>query len=321
MDVRLIAMIGGLVATLALAACGEDSHDGRDHRPRPALSGSIRIDGSNTVSPLTKAIARRFMAEHRDVHVSVGRAGYARGFARLCRGEIDLADAAEPIDATAIDACERGGVQWNRITIANDAVILILNPENPIRCLTTDQLLQLWRGVAGVTGNWDQVGATVPKYDEGLLAWGPDTDTETFAWFTWAVNRERGVTRDYNNSLHHNVNTILHAEGDPGTIGYVAYSLYKRNPAPVKLLAVDSGEGCVAPSPTTIANGTFKPLSRRLFLYPSTAALARPEVRAFLRYYLDHIGTVARRSGFVSLTDRQLAASKANLEQLLKARD
>lgn len=317
MQVRSVVLLGVLVAALGLGACGGDSNRAASRQGDAALDGTIRIDGSTTVAPLTAAIARRFMAEHPGVRISIGRSGTTRGFDRLCSGQTDLAPAAEAIDARAIKACERGRVRWSRITVANDAVVLVVNRANPIRCLTTDQLAQIWRGNSGVTNHWSQIDGITPPYDEEFTAWGTGTDTETFAWFTWAVNRERGITRDYNNTLHLEVRPLDIAGGDAGILGYAGYRYYRTHPNEAKLLAVDSGDGCVKPSPKTIADGSFRPLARRLFLYVSSSALADPAVDAFLRFYLQQSATAARRVGFVALTPDQLAASTANLGRLI----
>ncbi len=320
MTFRLAVLLGALGVALSTGACGVDARTSAENeRQEAALAGAIRVDGAATTSPLTKVVAKRFMADQPGVRIAVGRAGDARGIARLCRGEIDIADAVEPIDARTIDACERNRVGWSRITIANDAVVLFVNPRNPVSCLTTDQLRQIWRGNSEVTDHWDQIGGALPRYDEPLIAWGPGIDTETFFFFTWAVNRERGVTRDYNNSLHKNRYTIAQVSTSPGAIGYAAHALHERVPDPTKLLAVDNGDGCVSPSPRTIADGSYRPFSRRLFLYVSTAALARPEVAGFLRAYLDEIGPVAKRAGFVPLTGAQLAESRRNLARAVAA--
>src|SRR6478672_7736217 len=157
MFIRRAGLVGALTVTLGISACGGSSDRPASSRAPSALSGAIRIDGARTVSPLTKTIARRFTAAHPGVHITVSHAGDARGFARLCRKQTDLADASMPIAAQASDACERRGTAWHRITLANDAVMLSVNPHNPISCLTTDQLTQIWRGNSGVTEDWSQV--------------------------------------------------------------------------------------------------------------------------------------------------------------------
>jgi phosphate transport system substrate-binding protein len=318
MDARKVVLLAATLAVaLGVGACGQEAQRTEGNRDDAALSGSIRIDGSTTVAPLMRAAARRFTAQHPHVRVSVGRSGNDRGFARLCRGQTDVAPAAEAIDADAIDACERGGIRWRRITVANDAVVVMVNPESPIKCLTTDQLTQIWRGGSKVSERWSQLEGIPPGYDESLIAWGPGTDTETYAYFTWAVNHVKGITRDYNNTLHKEPATVRVVGGFPGAIGYADYPYYRRNPSSVRLLALDSGDGCVVPSPRTIASDAFRPLARRLFLYVSANALGRPEVDAFLRFYLERAAALARQVGFVALTPAQLAESRRNLERLI----
>jgi phosphate transport system substrate-binding protein len=305
---RFVAALSGtIVFALGTAGCGSDS---------VPLSGSIRIDGSSTVAPLTKAMAERFMAEHPDVRISVGTSGTDRGFKQLCRGETAANDAADRIDATTIAACERAGVAWGEIPIVNDAVVLVVAPTVPVRCLTTVQLEQIWHGNSEVTHTWSQVDDLDPPWDGNLNAWGPGTDTEEFAFFTKAVNDNEGETRDYNNTLHRPENTIPGVIGQPGNLGYEEYGRYETSKDPVKALQVDSGDGCIAPTPETIADGTFRPLSRRLFVYPTADALKRPATKAFLQFYLDNVETVAPEVGFVPLTDEQLEDSKARLERL-----
>ena len=306
-NLRVAALGCAVVLALGAVACGS-SDDG------PPLSGSIQIGGSTTMAPLTEAVAKRFMAEHPDVHVTVGTPGADRGFEQLCEGETDASDAADTLEDKEIAACERGG--WGEIAVANDAVVVFVDPMSPIRCLTTEQLRQIWHGNSEVTEHWRQVDGVQPGYDGQLIAWGPGTETETFDFFTKAVNGAKGETRDYNNSLQREAYTIEAVSDLQGAIGYARYGLYKRNSDAVNTLAVDSGDGCVAPSPETIADGTFRPFSRRLLVYPSTKALARPEMEAFLRFYLDNVETMAPQAGFIALTDEQLDASKAELDRL-----
>jgi phosphate transport system substrate-binding protein len=277
-SLRFVALAGAVVLTLAvaLAACGSDS---------VPLSGSIHVDGSKTVAPLTQAMARRFVAEHPNVHVTVGTSAAGAG-----PGEIP---------------------------VVNDAVVLMVNPANPVRCLTTAQLRQIWHGNSEVTERWSQVDDLDPPYDGDLNAWGTGTDTETFAFFTEAVNGNEGETRDYNNSLHREADPVAAIAGSVTFFGYAQYRWYAARPRTVKAIAVDSGEGCVAPTPETIADGTFRPLSRRLSISAPAADLARPATKAFLQFYLDNVQDVAEELRFVPLTDEQSAESRARLDSLI----
>jgi len=200
-------------------------------------------------------------------------------------------------------------------------VVLVVARAVPVSCLTTAQLRQIWHGDSEVTDSWSQIDDLDPPWDGSLNAWGPGTDTEEFAFFTKAVNGNEGETRDYNNTLHRPRYTIRGVIGQPGNLGYDEYGRYARSKDPVKALEVDSGDGCVAPTPKTIADGTFRPLSRRLSVYPSADALARPALKAFLQFYLDNVERVAPQVGFVPLTDEQLADSRSRLERLAAEAD
>jgi phosphate transport system substrate-binding protein len=276
---RLAALGGAIVLALAMAACGDDS---------VPLSGSIQIGSSATVAPLTEAIARRFMAENPDVRISVVRSS---------------ADT----DVTP-----------EKIMVANDAVILMVNRRNPVSCLTTAQLKQIWHRDSEVSEQWNQVDDLDPPYDGDMTAYGPGTDTETFAFFNTVVNGRVDSYRDYNNVLHDEAVTVDAIANSNQYFGYADHPAYVAKRKSVKAIAVDSGEGCVAPTPRTIADGSFRPLSRRLYVHPSAQSLARRTMKSFLQYYLDNAETVATEVGFVPLTDEQLSASRARLERLIE---
>ena len=319
-NLRYAALSGAIVLALGVAACGDSGSDDSSTTSGgdgASLSGTIRIDGSSTVGPLTEAMAERFMGENPDVKISVGTSGTGGGFEKFCQGETDANDASSQIDDETIAACRRGGVEWEEIAVANDALTVVVNPENPIRCLTTDQLSQIW-GPDSSVENWSEVRGTDPSYDAELVAFGPGTDSGTFDYFTESVNGEEGAQRtDYNNVGEDDNQTVTGVGGAPGGIGYFGYSFYEENSDTVKALEIDGGDGCVAPSPETVADGTYRPLARGLFIYPSARALARPEVDAFLKFYLDNIETVAPEVGFIALTDEQLTESQANLDSLI----
>jgi len=304
-----VAVLGAALA-LALAGCGEQ---------RAPLSGSIAVDGSRTLAPLTRAVVRRFMAQNPHVRIAVAASGTDAGFARLCRGEIDASDASNAPGARARAACTRAGVAVQPIAVAADAVVLVVNRGNPVRCLTTAQLFQVWRGNSDVTGSWTQIADLESSYAGELIAWGPGTETETFASFNAAVTGRRAGYRDYNNELGRESDVITGIAGEAGAIGYVDYPVLRQRAGAVKALAIDSGRGCVAPTAQTIADGSFRPLARKLFVYASAKALARPALAAFLRFYLDNVETIAPKLGFVPPTPAQARASKAALARAAAA--
>lgn len=319
---RLAALSGAAVLAMGLAACGSDDNNDSSASTSGSggdakVSGSIRIDGSSTVAPLTEAIAEQFMGENPDVRISVGTSGTGGGFEKFCQGETDANDASDAIDEETEAACRRGGVEWEELQVANDALTVVVNPENPIRCLTTDQLRQIW-GANSKVKNWSEVTGTDPSFDAELAAFGPGTDSGTFAYFTETVDGEEGAQRtDYNNVGEDDNQTVTGVAGAPGGIGYFGFSFYQENSDKLRALEIDGGSGCVGPSAETVQDGTYRPLARPLFIYPSARALRNPAFDAFMEYYLANVNSIAEQVGFIGLTDAQLADNRAKLDRLV----
>jgi phosphate transport system substrate-binding protein len=298
-----------------VAAC---SDSGSDSSGGSNLSGNIRIDGSSTVAPLTEAIAEGFQAENPDVKVTVGTSGTGGGFEKFCAGETDANDASSEIDSEQEKLCKDGGVEWEEIQIANDALSIVVNPENPVKCMTVDQVSSIWENDSKLT-SWSEVEGLDPSFDADLALFGPGTDSGTFEYFTEAINGEEGNQRkNYNNVGEDDNQSVTGVAGAPGGMAYFGYSFLLENEGKVRGMEIDSGNGCVPPSEETVQDGTYTPLARPLFIYPSGEALARPEFDEFMRYYLDNVNEVAPSIGFIGLTDQQLTDNKKKLEGLIK---
>ena len=316
---RLPALIGiAAVMTLGVSACSDDSSNSGNDNGGGDLSGNIRIDGSSTVAPLTEAIAEGFQAENPDVKVTVGTSGTGGGFEKFCAGETDANDASSEIDSEQEKLCKEGGVEWEEIQVANDALSVVVNPENPVQCMTVEQLSSIWENDSDIT-NWSEIEGLDPAYDAELTLFGPGTDSGTFEYFTEAVNGEEGNQRkNYNNVGEDDNQTVTGVAGAPGGMGYFGYSFLLENEGKVRGMEIDNGNGCVPPSEETVQDGTYTPLARPLFIYPSAGALARPEFDEFMRYFLDNVNEVAPTIGFIGLTDEQLTENRQKLEQLIK---
>jgi phosphate transport system substrate-binding protein len=302
------------VLALGAAACGDD--DEASGGGGGDLSGTIRIDGSSTVAPLTEAVAEQFQADNPNVKVTVGTSGTGGGFEKFCAGETDISDASRAIEPEEVEACEKGGVVNEEVRVATDALTVMINNENPVACLTVDQLAAIW-GPDSKISSWGEIPGLEEEFSEDMQLFGPGTDSGTFDYFTEAINGEEGVTRkDYNNVGEDDNATVTGVEGAPGGMGYAGFSFYQENEGKLKALEVDNGEGCVAPSAETAQNDEYVPLSRPLFIYPSAEALEKPEVKAFVDYYLENVNEIAETVGFISLTEEQLEASKDATAQL-----
>jgi phosphate transport system substrate-binding protein len=299
------------VAALATAACGRTTDDA--DTGAGDLSGRIVADGSSTVAPLITAAAERFEAEQGGVRVTVGVSGTGGGFERFCRGETDLSNASRAIEDDEAAACENKGVAYTELQVANDGIVNVVNPQNDwATCVTTAQLKTIWDRGSKVR-NWNDVD---PEFaDARLTLAGPGTDSGTFDFFTDAINGEEGRSRsDYQATEDDNV-VVEAVSGDRGGLGYFGLSYYEQNKDKLKALEVDGGDGCVAPSTDTVQSGDYKPLSRPLFVYVKTEALARPEAKAFLDFLLDNQEEISQDALFVPLTDAQVEKARSALDQ------
>ena len=312
-----IKTITTLAATAALAlgaiACGEDENTNGDATAATSeeLSGKITIDGSSTVFPFAEAAAELFNEEQPDVQVTVGSSGTGGGFEKFCAGETDISNASRPIkDDEEVPVCEKAGIEFTEVQVVNDGISVVTNKELTVDCLTTDQLKELWNKGSSV-GSLADLDPSFP--DTELSLYGPGTDSGTFDFFTAEINGEEGVTReDYEASEDDNT-LVTGVSGDPGGLGYFGFSYYEANADKLNLVGVDAGEGCVKPSAETIQDGSYKPLARPIFMYPSTEAMQRPEVKAFMQFTLDNEVEIAEAAGLVPMTDEQISEAKGAL--------
>ncbi len=310
---KWLALLAGAVLAIGVIACGDDDDDsGNGGGGGGDLSGSIKIDGSSTVGPFAQAAAEAFQSENPNVKVSVGTSGTGGGFEKFCAGETDISDASRPIkDDEEVPVCKKNGVTYKEVPIANDGIAIVTNKAIKIDCMTTDELKQLWNQGSKVT-SYNQINPKFPDVEVSLF--GPGTDSGTFDFFTDEINGEEGVSRkEYQPSEDDNV-LVQGVEGDDGGLGYFGFSYYEQNQDKLNLVAVDGGDGCVKPSNETIQNGTYKPLSRPLFMYPSDKSLAdKPQVKAFMDYVLENQETIAEASLIVPMTTEQLDKAKTAL--------
>jgi phosphate transport system substrate-binding protein len=309
---KLLALAGCGALALGAVACGSD--DGNSSGTGGGggdLSGSIKIDGSSTVAPFAQAAAEQFQGENPEVRVTVGTSGTGGGFEKFCAGETDISDASRPIkpDEEA-PVCKKNGVGYAEVQVANDGIAVVTNKALAVDCLTTGQLKQVWNKGSKV----ESLAEVDPKLPATKLSlFGPGTDSGTFDFFTDEINGEEGVSRsDYQPSEDDNV-LVQGVEGSEGGLGYFGFSYYEQNQDKLNLVGVDGGSGCVKPSKASIQNGSYKPLSRPLFMYPSEKALARPEVKAFMEYVLSHEKEIAEAAQIVSLTAQQAATGRREL--------
>ena len=309
---KLITLAACAALAVGAAACGNDDNDDSGSGGGGGdLSGNIKIDGSSTVAPFAQAAQEAFQAENPGVKITVGTSGTGGGFEKFCAGETDISDASRAIkDDEEVPVCEKARVDYKEVQVANDGIAVVTNPELKVDCLTTDQLTKLWNQGSKVK-RLSEVDPKLP--DTELSLFGPGTDSGTFDFFTDEINGEEGVSReDYQPSEDDNI-LVQGVAGETGGLGYFGHSYYEQNQDQLNLVKIDGGDGCVEPTTETIQSGEYKPLARPLFMYPSTKALKRPEVRAFMDYVIENYQPIAEASQIVPLNQEQADSAKSAL--------
>ena len=297
----LLVAATGLTCSMIFTACG-------------TRSSYIAIDGSSTVFPLTAIAAEDFQVATPAVQVRVGSSGTGGGFEKFCRGETDANDASRSIKDEEAEACAAAGIEYLPLTMAIDALTVVVNPENDwVDCLTLDQLGAIWAPDSPIT-SWQQVDPQFP--DIPLRLFGPGTDSGTFDYFTKEVNGEEGASRtDFTPTEDDNV-IVQGVAGSPGGMGYFGFTYFEENAERLKALGIDAGEGCVSPSQQTAQDGSYSPLSRPLYVYVSVPSMARSEVRSFFDFYVRNDESIALGAKFIPLNEEQKAKLVADYAAL-----
>ena len=300
----------------ALGGCGS-----RQSIPSDAnqVTGTVKVDGSSTVYPITEAVAEELRSVHPDIQVTVGISGTGGGMKKFTAGEIDICDASRAIKQKEADKCAAKGVKFIELEVAYDGLAVVINPENDwCDCLTVEQLRELWRPESAVK-KWSDLNPAWPQ--EEIRLYGPGTDSGTFDYFTKAIVGEEKASRaDYTASEDDNV-LVTGVMNSRYALGYFGYAYYSENKDKLKLLAVNGGDGCTKPSMETVRSLTYKPLSRPLFIYVRTESLEQPAVINFVKFYLKTADQLATEVGYVPVSDQAAEKNQRILSEALSARE
>ena len=280
------------------------------------FSGRIKIDGSSTVHPISKVMTEAFQKSNPKVQFTLGVSGTGGGFKKFCANETDITGASRPINAREMQLCQQNKVEYIELPIAFDGLAVVVNAQNNFaNCLKLGDLKKMWQPAAqGQVMSWNQVRSDFPE--QPLSLYGPDTDSGTYDYFTLAVVGEEGKSRSDYAPSKTDTALVQGVSMNPNGLGYFGYAYYLANRDKLKLVAVDSGSGCVQPSPQTIADSRYQPLSRPVFIYVKKSATERPEVKAFTRFYLSsENANLVIQVGDVPLPSITLRAASARLDR------
>ncbi len=303
-----------IIVTMALlAACGSNSG-----KKSEKISGTIKIDGSSTVYPITEAVAEEYANEQPDIQVTIGISGTGGGFKKFGRGETDLSDASRPIKSGEDSVCKANGISYVDLKIAYDGLAVLVNPKNTwVDHFTVDELKKLWEPEAqGKITKWNQIRKEWPN--EEIHLYGPGIASGTYDYFTEAIVGKSGSSRgDFTASEDDNV-LVQGISGDVYGLAFFGMAYFEENMEKLRLIPVDGGNGPVSPSIETVSNGTYSPLSRPLFIYLNSTSAKRAEVQEFTRFYLNNADSLSKEVGYVPLTASEYKAEKDKLNLFLQ---
>lgn len=266
-----------------------------------AQANTVRVDGSSTVFPVTEAVAEEFQKANKGLKVTVGVSGTGGGFRKFCRGETDVQNASRPILAGEMKDCKAAGVQYIELPVAFDALTVVVNKGNPLKEISIDDLKKMWEPAAqGKVMRWNDVNPAFPN--QPLVLFGAGADSGTFDYFTEAVTGKSKSSRgDFTASEDDNV-LVQGVSRNPNALGFFGLAYYEENKDKVRSLAISwKGGKAVEPSAANVLNGSYQPLSRPIFIYVSTKALARPEVKQFVDFYMKNAPKLVAEVKYVPL--------------------
>jgi len=300
----------------ALSGCGGGGTQGDAGK----LTGSIAVDGSSTVFPITEAMAEEFRREQPDVKVTVGVSGTGGGFKKFGRGEIDICDASRPIKDSELQMARQNRVEFVELPVAYDGIAILVNPKNRwCQSITVDELRRLWEPSAqNKVTRWNQVRPNWP--DREIHLFGPGVDSGTYDYFTGAIVGKEGASRgDFTSSEDDNV-LVQGIAADELALGFFGYAYYEENKDRLKIVPVDdgkpgNGDGPIVPSVDTVKNATYQPLSRPIFIYVRSQALDRPELSRFVDFYLKNAPELVGQVGYIPLPDDAYQLAQGRVER------
>ena len=307
---KLVEKIGLSLIIGILAGCGSGGDSDEVPLKPPA---AIIVDGSSTVFRISKAAQEGFSGVNPDITVVVDNHGTGGGFGRYLQGEVDIVDASRTAKPDEEAKAKAQGIEWTRFIVGYDGITLVVHPKNDfVKSLTVDQLKNIWSPASKVM-TWKDIDSSWPA--RKIILYSPDNDSGTFEFFTEAiVGKVKSQREDVQQSSDDNT-LVNGVAGDVDGLGYFGYAYYADNKNKLRAVAVQNGAAAqpVLPSPATIADKSYAPLSRPLFIYVKNSAIGRPEVAQFLKYYLEHVESLATKAGY----DPPIAADKtANQEAL-----
>jgi phosphate transport system substrate-binding protein len=322
-----------------LAACGSNGGGGSG-----SSSNDIKIVGSSTVYPFTKAVAEDFMRTNPGINVTVESTGTGGGMKLFCAGvgsqHPDVEDASRQIKKSEYDSCVQNGVKSIvEVAVGIDGLTIIEAANGPAMNLTqTDIYKALAANPFGKGANtaktWKDVNPSLPAIKIRVLGPPPTSGTrDSLAdlYLTKGCDSDPAMKAlaKSNEDQHKEICTKIREDGafveagendnllvqkvaaDPGTLGVLGYSYLEQNADKIRPVTIAG----IAPTEATIADLSY-PGARKLYIYVKGEHMAaKPKLRDFVASYakLWNKGGPLERRGLVPFAgpDATAAAQQA----------
>ncbi len=284
---KWIVLALAAVLALGLVGCGNTSEPAATGTEPAAaeLTGSINVEGSDTMVNLGQAWAEVFQTENPGVMISLKGGGSGTGIAALINGTVDFANASRQMKPEEITEAQGKGVEPVETEVAKDGIAVVVNPANTVTALTMDQLGKIYRGE--IT-NWKDVGGA----DKAIVLLSRDSSSGTYEYFKEEVV---GKEKEYAKAAKLLPSTqaiVDETKANPDAIGYIGLGYVTPD---VKVLEIDG----TAASLETALDGSYV-LSRGLYMY-SNGEPADVQ-KAYIDWILSPAGQkVVEEQGFVPL--------------------
>ncbi|HBK71059.1 MAG TPA: protein sphX [Flavobacteriaceae bacterium] len=309
-----------IAMTLLIMSCGDkkDRAEGNS-KEGTTLSGTIKVDGSSTVFPVTEAVAEEFRTVQPKVKVTIGVSGTGGGFKKFSRGETNISNASRPIKDKEKAACAENNINYLELEVAYDGLAVLVNPKNDwVDSFTVEELKKIWEPAAqGKIMKWNQIRPEWPN--EEIHLFGPGVASGTYDYFTEAIVGKSGSSRgDFTASEDDHV-LVQGIAGDKYSLGFFGLAYYTENKDKLTLIGVHNGEKVVKPTLETVSNGTYSPLSRPLFIYVNSTSIKQPEVIKFVNFYIENAGELSKDVGYIPLPTDNYAKQKENFKTFVES--
>jgi phosphate transport system substrate-binding protein len=305
---------------LLIGACGDKKEKTEtENNNTVSMSGTIKVDGSSTVFPITEAVAEEFRSVQPKVKVTIGVSGTGGGFKKFSRGETNLSNASRPIKDKEKAACAENNITYLELEVAYDGLAVLVNPENDwVDSFTVEELKMIWEPAAqGNIMRWSQIRSEWPN--EEIHLFGPGVASGTYDYFTEAIVGKSGSSRgDFTASEDDHV-LVQGIAGDKYSLGFFGLAYYAENKDKLTLIGVHNGTEVVKPTLETVSSGTYRPLSRPLFIYVNSTSVKSPEVVEFVNYYLDNAGDLSTDVGYIPLPKELYVKQKNSFKTFVES--